>query len=135
MPLRLCVAVVGLLGAVAMTGCGASNHPNDPRPPAPIDVTTRVGNRDIVVSPKKFGAGLVRFTVSNQSDQNVALDVQGPVHQESSTIPPGAVSDDLKMNLKTGDYEVSGGRDSSAFPATLTVGPKRASSQNDLLLP
>ena len=41
----------------------------------------------------------------------------------------------MKANFEEGEYEVTGGEDAPALPTILVVGPERASSQNDLLLP
>ena len=45
------------------------------------------------------------------------------------------MSDDFKVDLQEGIYEVTGGLESRAEPQELTVGPARPSAQNDLLLP
>ena len=125
------------LAAIAVTaaGCGSDDHPNDPRPAKPIEVTARVDNDVVEVSPSKFGAGLVVFTISNQSDGAAALTVDGPVAASSQTLEPGAVSDDFKVDLQEGTYEVTGGEESQAKPQELVVGPARPSAQDELLLP
>jgi hypothetical protein len=121
--------------ALAVAGCGAEDHANDPRPPKPIEVTAKVDNKQVVVSPDEFGAGLAIFTIANQSDSETTLTLDGPVEQESAPILPGNVTDTFKVPLETGDYKVSAGTDSTASPAQLRVGPERPSSQDDLLLP
>ena len=42
------------LAALALTaaGCGSDDHPNDPRPPAPIEVTAKVDNDVVQVCPR-----------------------------------------------------------------------------------
>jgi hypothetical protein len=129
--------VASALAAIAVTaaGCGSDDHPNDPRPAKPIEVTARVDNDAVEVSPSKFGAGLVVFTISNQSDGAAALTVDGPVAASSQTLEPGAVSDDFKVDLQEGTYEVTGGEESQAKPQELVVGPARPSAQDELLLP
>ena len=69
------LAAIGLTAA----GCGSEDHPNEPRPAKPIEVTARVDNEVVEVSPSDFGAGLTVFTISNQSDEAVALTLDGPV--------------------------------------------------------
>jgi hypothetical protein len=125
------------LAAIAVTavGCGSDDHPNDPRPAKPIEVTARVDDEVVEVSPAEFGAGLVVFTISNQSDETAALTLDGPVAATSQTLEPGAVSDDFKVDLQEGTYEVTGGDDSGAKPQELVVGPPRPSAQDELLLP
>lgn len=140
----LVLAPVAALAAVAVAGCGADDHPNDPRPPAPIEVTAKVDDDRVDIEPSKFGAGLVVITVSNQSDDVIQLALDGPCQAtEDSTadpcptgpaIEPGQPGN-LKVNFNEGEYTVSAGEESQAKPALLTVGPERASSQNDLLLP
>lgn len=116
-------------------GCGGDDHPNEPRPPAPIEVTARVGEKAVTVAPSEFGAGLVNITISNQSDDLVELTVDGEqVDKSSNPIAPNAVGN-FKLELPEGDYEVSAGPESDAKPDTLEVGPPRPSAQNQLLLP
>jgi hypothetical protein len=122
-------ALVGLL----LAGCGAEEFPNDPRPPAPIEVSARVDSNRVQVSPDKFGAGLVNFTVANLSSSPVRFNVTGPTEGSTVEIQPGA-PDYLKMNLKEGTYEVSASK-AKIRPATIEVGPERSSSQNKLLEP
>jgi hypothetical protein len=129
--------VASALAAIAVTaaGCGSDDHPNDPRPAKPVEVTARVDNDVVEVSPDEFGAGLVVFTISNQSDGAAALTLDGPVAASSQTLEPGAVSDDFKVDLQEGTYEVTGGDESQAKPQELVVGPPRPSAQDELLLP
>jgi hypothetical protein len=128
------LASVAALVAGAVAGCGADDHPNEPRPPAPIEVTAKVDDEKVDVQPAKFGAGLVVMTISNQSDDPVQLAVEGPTARTGPVIEPGQPGN-LKVDFEEGEYEVTAGEESNAQPALLTVGPERASSQNDLLLP
>jgi hypothetical protein len=134
MAATLCCA--GVVFAVA--GCGGDDDfANDPRPPAPILVTAKIDDKKVVVSPKDFGAGLVTFAISNQSDDPVSLTLVGPApeaNQASTEIPPAGV-DEFKADMVEGDYEVNGGERSGAKPAQISVGPERESSSGELLLP
>jgi hypothetical protein len=125
------IAVLGLAAA----GCGSEDHPNEPRPPKPIEITARVDNKVVDVSPAEFGAGLAVFTISNQSEEAVALTLDGPVAATSQPIEPGSVTDEFKVDLQEGEYEVTGGLESKAKPTELVVGPERPSAQDELLLP
>jgi hypothetical protein len=125
------IAVLGL----AVAGCGSEDHPNEPRPPKPIEITARVDNKVVDVSPAEFGAGLAVFTISNQSEEAVALTLDGPVAATSQPIEPGSVTDEFKVDLQEGEYEVTGGLESKAKPTELVVGPERPSAQDELLLP
>lgn len=136
---RAGAAVVAAFGiALAGAGCGGEDDfANDPRPAAPIVVTAKVDAKEIVVSPEKFGAGLINITVSNQSDDPVRLTLVGPGPEdnyESSEVPPDGIGN-LKAALNEGDYEVNGGERSDAKPAQITIGPPRPNSNDELLLP
>jgi hypothetical protein len=122
------------IGVVAV-GCGTEDHPNEPRPPKPIEITARVDEEAVDVSPSEFGAGLTVFTISNQSDSVVELTVDGTVAATSAPIQPNGVSDDFKVDMREGEYEVTAGAESRAKPTQLVIGPERPSAQNELLLP
>jgi hypothetical protein len=130
----LVVAVAALCASVLLAACGEDDFKNEPRPPSPIELSALINDRQVVVSPSDVGAGLVSITVSNQSQDPATLTLSGPNDIASSQILPGNTAD-VKGELKQGDYEVSAGDDSTARGDTLTVGPERPSSQNDLLLP
>ena len=97
-------------------------------------MAAKVDQREVVVSPDRFGAGLVNFTITNFSDSPVRFTLSGPKEAATEQIPPGAPGS-LKVELPEGSYEASAGEGASAQPATVKVGPKRASSENELLLP
>jgi hypothetical protein len=128
------VAVAALCASVLLAACGEDDFKNEPRPPSPIELSALINDRQVVVSPSDVGAGLVSITISNQSRDPATLTLSGPNDIASSQILPGNTAD-VKGELKQGDYEVSAGDDSTARDDTLTVGPERPSSQNDLLLP
>lgn len=127
------LAVPAALAGVLLAGCGAEDFPNNPRVAAPIEVSARVDSDRVQVSPDKFGAGLVNFTVANLSGSPVRFNVTGPTEGSTVEIQPGA-PDYLKMNLKEGTYEVTASK-AKIRPATIRVGPDRPSSQNELLEP
>lgn len=131
----LAAAGIALLGAA---GCGSDDFPNDPRPAAPIELTAKIDDRKVVVSPveingEPIGAGLATITIANLSDEEVALTFDGPSDRSTSPILAGGVTD-FKLDLEEGDYTVAA--DSSELAeAEFSVGPPRESAQNDLLLP
>jgi len=129
----LAVATV-LCVSAALAACGSSDFKNDPRPPAPIELSALVNDQKVVVSPDSVGAGLATITVSNQSGDPATLTLSGPDDITSGQILPGNTTQ-IKGELKQGDYTVSAGGQSTARDGKLTVGPERKSSQNDLLLP
>ncbi len=110
------------------------DYENDPpRAAASIQVAARVDAKEVVVSPDRFGAGLVNFTVANFSDSPITFTLSGPKEATTDEIPPGAPGD-LKVELPEGSYEASA-EGSSAQPETVLVGPERPSSKNELLEP
>ena len=122
-----------LVLGVGLAGCGASDNPNNPRPPTPIEISARVDSQRVEVAPNKFGAGLVNFTIANLSGSPVTFNVTGPTHASTTQIQPGS-PDYLRMDMKEGTYEVSASK-GKVKPATIRVGPPRKSSQNVLLEP
>jgi hypothetical protein len=128
------LATLGILAALSLGACGSSDFPNDPRPPAPIEVTAKVGAGQVQVSPDHFGAGLVTITIANLSDSPVRFTLSGPRDAATPPIQPGAPAN-LKLDLPEGSYEATAGGGGSSQPARVSVGPERKSSQNQLLQP
>ena len=138
---QMTFAALATLAALSLGACGEDDFADEPpRASAPIVVTARVDQREVVVSPDHFGAGLVNFTIANLSDSPVRFTLSGPKEVASEQIPPGqseggAAAVNLKVELPEGSYQATAGPGASARPATVKVGPKRHSSQNKLLLP
>lgn len=138
--MNLRTGTTAVLAAALLTGCGGGDdYANNPRPPAPINVTAAITDRGITVSPTEFGAGPVVFIIANQTDEATKVTLEsdtssGPgIKQTTSPITPNGTAT-LKVDMKTGDYEVSvDGPDLD--PASLTVGAERDSAQNELLQP
>lgn len=127
-------AAAGLLAAsVLAAGCGAEEFPNDPRPPAPVELSAKVDDRKVTVVPDEVGAGLATFTISNQSDDAVTLAFDGPTDVGTDEIPAGGVGA-VQFMLETGTYEIEANVPTISDGA-MVVGPERPSAQNDLLLP
>jgi hypothetical protein len=119
--------------ATVIAGCGRDDFENDPRPPVPAEVSAKIADDGVAVSPREFGAGLVNLTVANLTTEPGTLVIRGPVNAESNEIPAAGATT-LKVDLKTGSYEAS--VDGIAvLPAEFSVGAERPSGQNDLLLP
>jgi hypothetical protein len=134
--------VVAVLLAALVGGCGGqADYANKPRPPAPITVTAAIDKTRVRVSEPKFGGGPVVILISNQSGaaQKVTLesDVLGAAHggikRSIGPIAPRSTGQ-LKVDAQEGTYTLSASG-ANVAPLTLTVGPRRRSSQNDLLLP
>ncbi|HEY8083648.1 MAG TPA: hypothetical protein VIE64_08870 [Solirubrobacterales bacterium] len=145
--------------AFAMTGCGAQEHQNDPRPQPPTRVSVSITEDAITVIPDRIAVGPeptqqipqnahagqppvrsnapldVVFVTANLTDDASRLEVRGPETDVSSEplIANGAVT--LQTALPAGIYRISAEDIPSAEPARLAVGPYRSSSENDVLLP
>ncbi len=136
---RIALLAAGVIAAATLAaGCGAQDFPNNPRPPAPIELTAKVGNGKVVVSPttlqgKPIGAGLANVTIANLTDRQTTLDFSGPTHATTDPVVANGTLN-YKLDLRPGNYVVSAGGQ-AVRPMEFQVGPERPSSQNDLLLP
>jgi hypothetical protein len=143
--------------ALFVAGCGAEDHPNEPRPPQAVEVTASISDNRLSVEPNQVGFGdsdqpmsqnrdqpqaelsssrplTISFTVSNLTDYNTALQIEGPA-SETTELVIAQGTNSFKIDLPTGDYIVF----AEGVPGTprtgFSIGPERPSSQNDLLLP
>jgi hypothetical protein len=140
---RSLIALAALATAVLGAGCGSEDDfENNPRVAAPVELTAKVNDKEVEVSPSEVGAGLVVFTISNQSEVPIQLTLEGPPTTNapgenvpsSREIAPNGVGQH-KVDLAQGDYTIGAGSQSDARADTLEVGPARPNSTNDLLLP
>jgi hypothetical protein len=120
--------------AVSLAACGSSDFPNKHRPAAPIEVTARIDPEQVEVSPDRFGAGIVNFTIANLSRSPVRFTLSGPKHAATPEIEPETPTN-LKVELPEGRYQATAASPGTIRPATITVGPKRPSSHGKLLEP
>lgn len=152
--------VCGLLALalVAVAGCGAQTRVNDQRPQAASRVSVTIGPKAILVQPSSVGTGpdrtqqipqnqheaqppthrrgplTVVLVAANQTETDSHLELHGPRNPSSDLVPahsPGT----LQVALPTGTYSITAAGIPGARPGKLIVGPYRASSQNDVLLP
>jgi hypothetical protein len=139
--MRRVLATAPVCAALAACG-GGEPRKNVNRPPAPVTLTAAVHDRFVQVSPKAVGAGPVNLVVSNQSRraQVVVFETanvpgNGKVGRRASTrrIPPQGTGR-LSLDARQGDYMVHVG-DRTVRVARVKIGPRRASSQDQLLLP
>jgi hypothetical protein len=148
------------LVAVTLTawGCGAESHPNEPRPQVSTRVSVSIGPKAVQVQPRRIAFGPERkqqipqnedepqppidsdapldvtIVTANQTRSDVTLRLRGPTSASSETIyamSPGT----MQTDLPAGTYIVAAEGVPTARPGKLIVGPYRASSENDLLLP
>jgi hypothetical protein len=158
---RARAAVAGLIGvlALAASGCGAQTHPNDPRPQVALRVSVTITPNAVTVQPAAVGVGpaqtqqipqnenhgqpairnddrplTVSIVTANQTRSGTKLEIRGPRDVSSVPIPAGSPAT-LQTDLSTGTYVFAAAGIPGARPGKLVVGPYRASSQNDVLLP
>jgi hypothetical protein len=150
-------ACVGALG-LASLGCGAEEHANEPRPSPPVRVSVAVQNNSITVTPSTIAIGpeksklidqneaqeqpdidtdvplTVVFVSANLTNTDSKLEIRGPKDVTSGPLVANGNSS-YQTALPTGRYTVEAADIPGAKPANFLVGPYRASSQNDVLLP
>jgi hypothetical protein len=137
------MALAAAVLAAGLAGCGddRGDHQNNPRPPAPINVTAAIDDDRVRVSPGSFGSGPVVFIISNQSTapQRVTFETDeiggdsGGIQRSTPEIAARSTAQ-LKVDPPEGNYRLSvssGG----IRPAAIEVGERRESAQNQLLQP
>jgi hypothetical protein len=133
-----------LAAAVLLAGCGGddtADYRNEPRPPAPINVTAAIDDDRVRVSPGRFGSGPVVFIISNQSTaaQTVTFETDeiagksGGITRSTPEIAARSTGQ-LKVDPPEGTYRLSASS-GSIRPAAIEVGARRKSAQNELLQP
>jgi hypothetical protein len=148
-----------LIGAaLAAAGCGAERHANEQRPQVSTRVSVTIGPREVIVTPDRIAFGPektqqipqnqndaqppirtnrpldVTFVSANQTTEDSKLVIRGAADASSEPVlahSPGT----FQIDLPTGTYTVAAPGIPGARAGRLTVGPYRASSQNDVLLP
>jgi hypothetical protein len=129
-----------LTSAVFVAGCGGgSKFKNDPRPAVPVQLTGVVTDKGVTISPKLVGGGPVILIVSNQTNLAHTITLEGGGNTDTVGPIPPLDTATLQQTLKPGAYTIKAGSKqataSEIKPGTLTVGPDRASSSDQLLLP
>jgi len=146
---RTTIGFLGLAGLV-VAGCGGgTTFANQPRPPAPVNVTVYVNNDRVSVSPASIGAGPVVFIVTNQAGNAESLAI-APASSSSQPLadtgpinPQGTA--EVTVSFTPGTYTVSTGGSGATEaslaaapgirPASFSVGAPRSSASNQLLEP
>jgi len=141
--LHAVLGTAAIAAPLALAGCADDDqHANEPRPPAPIVVTANIAKNRVSVSPARFGAGPISLIVTNQTarSQQVTLEsVMSPggdragLRQNTGPINPRDTAQ-LDADVPKGAYEVRVGVE-GVRPATIDVGARRPSAQQDLMLP
>ena len=134
------IAAAALITTMVACG-GEEDYKNNPRPPAPINVTAAITNQKVSVSPQRFGAGPIVLVISNQSSSAQAVTFQteelggsepGRTFSTTPINPRGTAT--LKVDVREGDWKL-GTKDGAIRAAAVLVGRERASAQNKLLQP
>lgn len=152
------MAILAAIGALALAaGCGPESHPNDPRPPVATEVSVSITDSTISAQPGAVGLKskndanltgnqekqpeadpnaplVVNFTIVNTTDTDTRLDIRGGGLRKSSGPLVARGNGIYKIAMPTGHYTLEAA-DLPSAAAQFTVGTKRVSSQNDLLLP
>jgi hypothetical protein len=127
------------MAAVLFAGCGEDDFKNEARAPVREALTGVIQDDAVTVSPSKLGAGPVEITISNQTDANHSITLEGKsVVERAGTVAPGDTAT-LQKTLAPGSYEVKAGSARAVRreirPAILRIGKDRKNSNHDLLLP
>jgi hypothetical protein len=154
------LAVAGAIAvlALAAAGCGAQSHPNDPRPQVALRVSVSITTKAVTVQPRSIGLGPARsqqipqnqnhaqppihtkapvdvvFVAANQTRTDSRLEIRGAKDVSSGPLYANS-SGNFQTELPTGTYVIGAADIPGARLGKLIVGPYRASSQNDVLLP
>lgn len=123
-----------------VTGCGErERYQNNPRPPAPINVSAYISPDRVSVSPSSFGAGPIVLIVTNQSpdSQEVVIEAESGSNsrltQSTGPINPGDTGQ-IKLVVREGTYQLRV-ENGTIDAATMRVGSERESAQNKVLQP
>jgi hypothetical protein len=132
-----CAALAVL--AALFAGCGEEDFKNEARAPIREALTGVIQDDSVTVSPSKLGAGPVEITISNQTDANHSITLEGEsIVEREGPVAPGDTAT-IQKTLQPGSYEVKAGSKKAVRteirPAILTIGKERKNSNNDLLLP
>jgi hypothetical protein len=140
MRVRGAATFAAVAAAALLAGCGEDDFENEPRPPVTLELTGVIQEDKLTVSPSRnLGAGTFSILISNQTDAEHTVTLEGGSIQErvGPVAPDGTV--EIKRTLAPGSYEVSAGSARAVRreiqPATLDIGDERRSSNNELLLP
>jgi hypothetical protein len=147
---------------LVVSGCGGSSDKfkNEARPPVPTQLTGVITDNEVTVSPdalplapkpkqhesaKNLDTPII-LIISNQTQESHTVTLSGkdakgnPIEARTPPINPLDTAQ-IQQSLPPGTYEVKAGSEKAVDPgkqiaaATLTVGPNRQTSSDDVLLP
>jgi hypothetical protein len=125
--------------AALIAGCGDDDFKNEARAPVRLALTGVIQNDKVTVSPARIGAGPVEITISNQTDSERTITLEGEaITERQGPVQPGDTAT-IQKTLEPGTYEVRAGSKKAVReeikPAVLQIGKKRRNSNDELLLP
>jgi hypothetical protein len=152
-------AIVGLIGATALlaSGCGESRHANEQRPQVSTRVSVTINPKGVIVQPERIAFGPektqqipqnqnqpqpprktrealdVVFVIANQTGRDATVHIRSGSEEVKAAKVFAHSPETIGAELPSGTYTVSAAGSSGS--GQVTVGPYRASSQNDVLLP
>jgi len=134
---RACLGLA--IAAALIAGCGDDDFKNEARAPVRLALTGVIKDDKVTVSPARIGAGPVQITISNQTDSERTITLEGEsIRERQGPVQPGDTAT-IQKTLEPGSYEVRAGSEKAVRkeiqPALLEIGKKRKNSNNDLLLP
>ena len=134
---RTCAALA--IAGAFLAGCGDDDFENEARAPVREALTGVIQDDAVTVSPSKIGAGPVEITISNQTDANRSVTLEGEsIVERQGPVAPGDTAT-IQKTLQPGSYEVRAGSRRALRreirPAILRIGKERENSNSDLLLP
>jgi hypothetical protein len=137
MTVRACAGLAVV--AALLAGCGDEDFKNEARAPVRVALTGVIQDDKVTVSPAKLGAGPVEITISNQTDSERTITLEGEsITEEQGPVQPGDTAT-IQKTLAPGDYEVRAGSKKAVRkeiqPALLRIGKERKNSNNELLQP
>jgi len=135
--IRACAGLA--IAAVIAAGCGEDDFKNEARAPIREALTGVIQDDEVTVSPSKIGAGPVEITISNQTDAEHSITLEGEsIVERQGPVAPGDTTT-IQKTLAPGSYEVKAGSEKAVpreiRPAILKIGKERKNSNNELLLP
>jgi hypothetical protein len=137
MTVRACAGLAVVAALIA--GCGDEDFKNEARAPVRVALTGVIQDDKVTVSPAKIGAGPVEITISNQTDSERTITLEGEsITEQQGPVQPGDTAT-IQKTLAPGNYEVRAGSRKAVRkeiqPAVLRIGKERENSNNELLQP
>src|SRR5687768_15321090 len=107
MTVRACAWLALVVALLA--GCGDEDFKNEARAPVRVALTGVIQDDKVTVSPAKIGAGPVEITISNQTDTERTITLEGEsITEEQGPVQPGDTAT-IQKTLAPGNYEVRAG--------------------------